>query len=388
MRHAEPVTLPQTYYSRKSIAAYLGVTARSVDAWTAGGLLPSIVLGGRRLYRLSAIDRALEHNGEMKTRRGRRADRELEATGICVKNILLVHQAYWPLSERRIHYALLNDPPLRHASKPDSVYRNDGPSTASLSDLVTRARLEGSIPWEAIDDQTRPVITRNVFTEVGGFIRKELDGFLGGYWRDLLQSQSNHIELVAEKNTLMETGKPVTAKYCLPTTAGHGYASLPPGYQMAQRYSRSGKEKLVLLLIGDHDPDGEEIAHSFARSMHDDFGIRNIHPTRVALTAEQVTHYRLLPRMKAKKTSSNYKRFVKQHGQNVWEVEALSLDVLQQILIEAIDSVLDVDAFNAELKREREDATFLEGVRKVIQETWRIFLNWGSDNGRTTSADV
>ena len=56
---------------------------------------------------------------------------------------------YWPISERKIHYDLLNDPPLTHASKPDSRYRTDDEKktwTHKLSRLVTRARLEGYIP--------------------------------------------------------------------------------------------------------------------------------------------------------------------------------------------------------------------------------------------------
>ena len=57
---------------------------------------------------------------------------------------------------------------------------------------------------------------------------------------------------------------------------------------MAQRFKKSGKDKLVLLMVSDFDPDGEEIAHSFARSMRDDFGVADIHPIKVALTAAQV----------------------------------------------------------------------------------------------------
>jgi hypothetical protein len=65
-------------------------------------------------------------------------------------------RSQWPISERKIHYKLLSDPPLRHASKPDSVYQNDKPSNKDLSDLVTRARVFGLIPMEAIGDETRP----------------------------------------------------------------------------------------------------------------------------------------------------------------------------------------------------------------------------------------
>jgi hypothetical protein len=60
---------------------------------------------------------------------------------------------YWPLSDRRVHYVLCNNPPLIHASKPDSRYRNDLKSYKKTVDLLTRARLEGSIPWQAISSK-------------------------------------------------------------------------------------------------------------------------------------------------------------------------------------------------------------------------------------------
>ena len=57
---------------------------------------------------------------------------------------------------------------------------------------------------------------------------------------------------------------------------------------MAVRFKRSGKEKLILLVLSDFDPEGEDIGRSFAQSMRDDFGITNIVPIKLALTAEQV----------------------------------------------------------------------------------------------------
>lgn len=283
-----------------------------------------------------------------------------------IQRVLDERRRFWPLSDRQIHYPLLNDPPLRHASKPDSRYRNDLQSYKSLCELLTRARLTGLIPMEAIADETRPVVVWQVHREAGTFIRGELDGFLKGYWRDLMQSQPNHIEIVGEKNTVAPILKPICSKYCIPLTTGRGYCSLPPRHAMAERFRKSGKEKLVILLLSDFDPDGEEIAQSFARSMRDDFGIDNIHPVRVALTASQVQEFKLPPLMTAKTTSAQYQKFHDRHGENVWELEALPPGDLQTILTAAIDAVIDTDRFNAELDAERADAVYLQGVRQSL----------------------
>ncbi len=103
---------------------------------------------------------------------------------------------YWPLTDRQVHYALLNDPPLIHAAKPHSRYKNDLKSYKALCELITRARLAGKIPFHAIDDPTRPVTTWQVHDHVQLFLQEELDGFLKGYRRNLQQGQPNHIEIV------------------------------------------------------------------------------------------------------------------------------------------------------------------------------------------------
>ena len=279
---------------------------------------------------------------------------------------------HWPVGERTIHYKLLNDPPLRHASKPDSRYRNDTKSSADLSNLCTRARIAGDIPFEAICDETRPVVTWNVHQGTRLFVREQLDGFLKGFWRDLMQSQPNHFEILCEKNTMLSFLRPVVAEFCMPVTSGRGFSSLPPRHEMAVRFKKSGKDKLVLIIVSDFDPSGESIAQSFAESMKHDFGIKNIHAVKAGLTYDQVQEMDLHTDFnKAKKTDPRYKAFVKKYGPDVFELEAVSPDTLQKMLRDTIDSLIDVDAFNVELDAEQEDAFFLEGVRRTAHSALR-----------------
>lgn len=275
---------------------------------------------------------------------------------------------FWPLSVRTVHYALQNDPPLKHASKPCSVYRNDLKSYKSLDDLLTRARLDGSVPWESIGDETRPVTTWNIHSDPRTFIRGELDRFCKGYWRDLMQSQPNHIEIVCEKNTVEPILRPVAMEYTIPLTSGRGYCSLSPRKEMADRFEASGKDQLVILFLADFDADGIVIAESFARSMRDDFDIEDIVPIRVGLNRDQIDELDNPPKsLPPKKKSANYKAFVAEHGRDCWELEAIPPTGLQQYLRSTIDSVIDTDAFNAELDTERDDATFLQGVRNTAK---------------------
>lgn len=274
---------------------------------------------------------------------------------------------FWPVSDRQIHYGLLNDPPLRHASKRRSVYRNDRASYQSLTELVTRLRLDGTVPFEAIGDETRPVSLWKTHREPGAFIADEIGAFLKGYWRNLQQSQPNHLEIVVEKNTVAPIVSPVAAEFCIPMTSGRGYCSLPPRHDMAQRFRQSGKATLVVLLVTDFDPDGEAIAETFARSMRDDFGIAALHPVKVALTQAQTLEHQLPPSMLAKSSSSRARGFVDKFGANVWELEALPPATLQAIVRASIVEVVDLPALEHERQQEQADAVQLHAVRETVR---------------------
>ena len=273
---------------------------------------------------------------------------EMLAAVNCI--IMVLRRNYWPMTVRAVHYALLNDPPLRNTGNAGSRYGNNRQSYQDLSNLLTRARLFGIIPWKAIIDETRPRVSWPVWPDPRGFIRKEVDGFLQGYWRDLMQSQPDHIEVIVEKNTALPIVKDVTMRYCIPTMSGRGFSSLEPYREIAERFSASGKARLVVLVASDFDPEGEEIVQVAGRTLRDDFGVRGLDIAKVAITSEQVEEHQLPPNLEAKEQSSRYKKFVGRHGLNVYELEALTPPQLQEAMERAIDSVIDVELFSAELE--------------------------------------
>jgi len=288
------------------------------------------------------------------------------------QEIIDENEEYWPLTVRRVHYLLLNDPPLRHDKKPGSVYVNDKASYQALTKLLVRARLNGDVPMEAIEDSTRPVQDRYGFKTAEQFIHQETNNFLRGYTRDLMQGQPHHIEIMLEKNALRTVIEAVARDYCIPCTTARGFSSLTPRHEMAQRYRHSGKTKLVLLMLTDFDPDGDEIAASFARSLRDDFGVMNIHPVKVALTAEDVRNHDLPSDMDAKVSSPNYRKFLQRYGSTkVVELDAAPVTLLQSTLRQAIEGVIDVQAYHAQIELEKKDSAEIEAYRRVALEAIR-----------------
>ena len=273
---------------------------------------------------------------------------------------------YWPLTVRRVHYLLLNNPPLRHDKKPESFYKNDLKSYKALTNLLLRARLTGDIPHSAIEDETRPIRVIATYQNPADYIKEETEKFLKYYARDLLRGQANHIEILVEKNAIRKHVETIADEYCIPCTTGRGYSSLTPRYKMVQRFRHSGKDKLILLILSDFDPDGEEIAASFPRSLRDDFGLYNVMPYKVALSKDDVLNYDLPSDMEAKVSSPNYKKFVEKYGVHVAELDAAPVDLLQEKLRDTIENCLDMEIFNRELEKEKDDHTFVMATKQAV----------------------
>ena len=282
---------------------------------------------------------------------------------------------FWPLTDRQVHYCLLSNPPLRNTNRPHSGYANDKDSWKDLCDLLTRARIAGLIPWQAITDMTRPVRLWGTALNVGLFVEKELSDLFGNYWRDLMQSQPDHYEIIIEKNASLSVIETVAMKYCIPVTSGRGQCSKEKLLQMEQRFRSSKKDRLILLLLSDFDPDGDAISNATARSLRDDFGVEDakIVPVRVALRPDQIKKYKLPRNLEAKKTSKNYKKFLARHGVTyAVELEALAPEDLQAVLDDAIRHHLDVDAFNREVELERAEAAKLKSLKARILESVKL----------------
>jgi hypothetical protein len=130
---------------------------------------------------------------------------------------------------------------------------------------------------------------------------------------------------------------------------------------------------LIILAVSDLDPDGDAIAHSLGQRLRDDYDISEVTVIKAALTMKQVAELELPKKYeRAKPGSPNYKRYVNAyHTDSVWELEALDPTVLQTLLTVAIESVIDLEAYNAEVQAEREDAAHIAATRTRVLSVLR-----------------
>lgn len=232
-----------------------------------------------------------------------------------------------------------------------------------------------SAEWKSISDETRPITGTCFSKDVAAFFDLQFHNFLRWYRRDLMQSQPDHIELIVEKLTVQGIINPIANQYCVPMTVGRGYCSLSPRKAIVERFERSGKDRLVLLIASDFDPDGEEIAQSFARSCRDDFNVEVV-ARKILLTSSQIKKWKLPPNgMEAKQSSKQFAKFVSQYKSNrVYELEAVSPKLMQATVKEAIEGVIDSVAFNNELALEKQDARILQAAKNIAVEQLRLCL--------------
>jgi hypothetical protein len=113
--------------------------------------------------------------------------------------------------------------------------------------------------------------------------------------------------------------------------------------------------------------------------MRDDFDC-DIVCIKAALTYRQTQELDLPPALTAKETSSRYAGFVQKYGDEVYELEALPPEQLQELVDEAVRSVIDVDLFNVELRKEATDAQWLDFTRrKLLAALSEVTIDGGDD---------
>jgi hypothetical protein len=263
-----------------------------------------------------------------------------------VTSVIEKYEDYWPLSVRQVHYRLLSLPRFVRNINTSERYQNDLDSYHALSGFLLRARINGLVPWEAIDDTTRPVSLGKGLSSPEQFYKQEWDYFLVGYKRQLLQSQSDQIEIVAAKLTVKSILSEVASRYTMPLTISRGVNSGTIKQKLFDRFERSSKSGFKLLILSDLDPTGESIALDMVNCLRRDCGMEReqLEAYKVTLTFEQVREFKLPPMMKAKGTDPSRKRFIAKHKKDdVFELEALEPSDLASLLERAIAEVIDME---------------------------------------------
>ncbi len=199
---------------------------------------------------------------------------ELIAEGVA-EVIRGLHE-YWPLTLRQIYYQLVSK----------GLIQNNVGEYKKLSVLLSKARFNGIVPWEAMEDRSRRVIGNKGFRDYKDFMDHIVSVLPSAYKRNLLQSQKVGVEIWVEKDALSQVLDAVASQYSVPVIAARGFSSVSFKYECAERIKKSGLDTIILY-FGDMDPSGYEMLPAMMRTLHDEFKLYGqVETKRCALTME------------------------------------------------------------------------------------------------------
>lgn len=225
----------------------------------------------------------------------------------------------------------------------------------SLSRATVLAREEDTIDPLAFQDRVRT-------SEGGdyGFDSPEefVEDMLGQlrdspsqYTRHLWTTQQTMPIIWLEKDALFTPITEIASRYRVKVYAARGYSSFTAVYEAAQDID--GTMPTRVLQLTDFDPSGEDMVRDLERRLTR-YGADDFEVTKIALTSDQV-HALGLPPMPAKTSDPRYERFAASYGDQVVELDALPPEELDRIVSTAIASLIDQDAWNAEIEKAREE---------------------------------
>lgn len=237
-----------------------------------------------------------------------------------------VLEDYHPMTLRQVYYQLVS----KH------VIENTKSQYQRLSNALVKARQEGIIPFEWMEDRVRRPRVVSMWQDLPDFI----ETVRHAYRRDIWNDQSCYVEVWLEKDALSGVFEGITQEYGVTLVVGRGYNSWSAYKGMADRISEQGKPA-VILYFGDFDPSGEDIV----RALKEGLTFFGISPKiiKMALTKQDVIDYHLPPDF-TKKTDTRAKKFVEKYGDIAVELDALPMPVLQQKVREAIEANLDLES--------------------------------------------
>jgi hypothetical protein len=281
------------------------------------------------------------------------------------------------ISGRHIHYQLLSKKVRTSTYTTGFIYGEQrfnakGESVGdrgedALSKLLCDARSKGIIPNDWIDDTTRPTFIPPA-ESLSSYLLAETTGMFKNYWADVHREQPFHVELLLEKNTLFSlVERKVANPLRLPLTCLRGYGSYPAARDVAERFKQSGKEKLIAVYISDLDPEGINMPASWKKYLLHDFGV-DATVIRAAVTPEQVEKYNLPPDTSVKLTSSRAGSFIRDYGDQCWELDSMPPQILVNEITKAAKGCLDIDILNAAREQENKDEVRLATFAKMIQD--------------------
>lgn len=240
----------------------------------------------------------------------------------------------------------------------------------NLGNVVNDGRLAGLIDWESIVDRTRNLRELPHWNSPHEIVETAARQFNYNLWDD----QPHYVECWIEKDALVGVIEGVCRRFDVPHFSCRGYTSQSEMWAAAQRIiaaTRSGARRrhAVLLHLGDHDPSGIDMTRDI-ESRLELFGAR-VEVHRLALNMDQVRLYNPPPNP-AKITDSRAAEYIRTHGGESWELDALDPNVISDLIEGEVLGLMNATRWEAARERQGVARALLAGAAKRWDEVVRF----------------
>lgn len=275
---------------------------------------------------------------------------------------------YWPLTLRQIYYQLVAK----------EYIENQRTQYQVLSSILKQARIDGQVPWEAMEDRIRTHTDNTGYINARQYITTQLYYFLNNYERNYQIGQEVYLEVWIEKDALSRIFQNEADKYRVPVQVCRGYVSVSMlneyrkrVLQVRQTAASLGQPvpRPVILYYGDFDPSGNHMFLATQQTLEQEIKLHGVEYLREALNVEDIINYKLPHSPEALKDKDpRAARHQAQYGNLAVELDALPPNILVQKVRQAIERELDLDILQLARQKETTEAAQIQELRREVEK--------------------
>lgn len=238
------------------------------------------------------------------------------------------------------------------------IYSNTQQSYKRLGNIISEARLAGLVDWSMMEDRLRSLDGLNHWDSPDQIIRAIAQQYRTDRW----EGQKYRPEVWIEKDALAGVVENVCNELRVRFFACRGYVSQSAQYAASKRFIEARRDGQIPIVfhLGDHDPSGLDMS----RENRAKFALltgHNVELRRLALNHDQVLQYDPPPNP-AKMGDSRAEDYVAQYGEESWELDALSPEVIEDLIRDAITPLIDRKKWDRAVRREEKERNLIQKV--------------------------
>jgi hypothetical protein len=231
-----------------------------------------------------------------------------------------------------------------------------------ISVILTKARNDGRINFDWIVDRSR----QNYAPATWSNLREFGDAVLASYRRDNWQDQANYLEVWTEKDAIIGSIQSITDQWAVTIRALRGFNSTTGANSTAEHFWAKNEEgkAIEVFYLGDFDPSGTAIEGDVARRVRA-YNSGLFKMKRLAIHKADITEFRLPP-LRVKAADPRASEFIRRHGTQAVELDALPPTELRTRLQKAIISKVDLRQWRRALAVEQAHVETTERIARAF----------------------